>query len=277
MQKRPKLIPGYFVTPRNITVQILFTSLFAYVFINIYRPFGAGTWYQVTWYEFSFFSGLLVLAGMLVVLISRLLMFKIKKSKPITVRYYLLMVAGEILLMALLYAVIEITALNDPRPFWELWFIALQNTALILLIPYLISILFFAWREKTISFNNLLRQHTNKDQFIPFRDENNVLRYSVKFDDLLYIQSSDNYVVIHYLLDGRGESILVRNNLKYFEKALENFSLLRCHRSYMVNVRHIKMVQKEGNNLRLLLDTANHETIPVSRSYAQTVSKFFNQ
>ncbi len=276
MKQRPKLIPGYFVTRKNITIQILFTAIFAFVFINIYQPFGAGTWYSVTWYEFSFFSGMLVLAGMLVVLVSRILMFSIKKNNPITVRYYLLMVAGEILLMAMMYAFIEIAFLSDPRPFGQLWFIALQNTALILLIPYIISLLFFAWREKTISFNNLLRQHTSKDQFIPFRDENNVLRYSIKREDLLYLKSMDNYVVIQYLENEQQKSVLVRNSLKNYENVFKDLSLLRCHRSYMVNVRHVKMAQKKGNNMRLLLDTPNHETIPVSRGYSQSVSRFFD-
>jgi hypothetical protein len=180
MKKGPKLIPDDFVTRKNTVLQVLFATLFAYVFINIYRPFGAGEWYNISAAEFVFYSGLLVIAGMLVVLISRiLLMFLIRRKNPVTVRYYILMIAGEVLLMAVMYTFLEKYTMNDPRNFGFLFYLALQNTALILLIPYVISLLFFAWKEKTISFNNLLNQIRNSSNFISFHDEKGILRISI--------------------------------------------------------------------------------------------------
>jgi hypothetical protein len=277
MEKGQKLIPDYFVSKRNTVLQILFTTLFAYVFINIYQPFGSGDWYNINWWQFSLYSGLLVFAGMLVVFISRLLlMFLIKKEKSVTIRYYILMVVGEILFMAAMYAFLEKYVMKDSRNFGILFYLALQNTALILLIPYVISLLFFSWKAKTISLNNLLQQLKLNSNFIPFHDEKGVLRISLKAEDLLYIESSDNYVSIKYLQNTQPKSILVRNTLKNLEQELGSSLLLRCHRSYMVNIKKVSMVKKEGQNIKLVLDSPSNDKIPVSRGYLIDVKNFFD-
>jgi hypothetical protein len=167
MEKGQKLIPHYYVTKRNTILQILFTSLFAYVFIIIYRPFGSREWFDVSGWEYSIFSGLLVIAGMLVVMTSRLRqMLFISKKNQITVRHYLLTIAGEIFFMALIYALLEKFVLHDQRHFGFLTYLALQNTALILLIPYIISLLFIAWQEKSVHFNRLTLQLNQNINFI---------------------------------------------------------------------------------------------------------------
>ncbi|MFW5754047.1 MAG: LytR/AlgR family response regulator transcription factor, partial [Marinilabiliaceae bacterium] len=260
---------------KNTILQVFFTTLFAYFFINIYRPFGAREWYNVEWWEFSLYSGLLVIAGMLVVLVSRVLMFIIKRKKPVTVRYYIFMVAGEIFFMAVMYAFLERIFMDDPRNLGYIFYLALQNTALILLIPYLISLLFFSWREKTISLNNLVKQFRNMTQFISFRDEKGVLRISLKPDDLLYLESSDNYVSVKYLRNEKLRSVLIRNTLKNYEKEFENSILLRCHRSFLVNIKRVSMVRKKGYKMDLILDSPGNEIIPVSRGYQKMVLNFF--
>ncbi len=270
-----KVIPVFFVTRRNTVLQILFTTLFAYVFINIYRPFGAGEWYDVTWWLFSLVSGLLVLAGMLVVLISRLIMFRVKRSRPVTVLYYILSIAGEIVFMGALYAILERVVLGNIRPFGNLLYMAVQNTSLILLIPYSISLLFFAWQEKKMSLEELIQQIRRKAYFIPFSDENGVLRITLKSDDLIYLEASDNYVVIHYQAGDKVKTYLIRNTLKRIESQLEGFSLVRCHRSYMVNATRVKLLKREKGAFNLWMDDAGTISIPVSRSYAEEIAKFF--
>lgn len=275
MSNSRKIIPDYFVTRRNTVIQILFTTLFAYVFINIYRPFGAGEWYDVSYWRFLLVSGLLVLAGMLVVLISRLIMFRIKRSRPVTAVYYVLMVAAEVLFMGALYAILERIVLGDIRPFGALLYVAVQNTSLILLIPYTISLLFFAWQEKKMTLESLINQIRRKAYFIPVRDENGILRITLKSSDLIYLEASDNYVVIHYQAGEKVKSYLIRNTLKRLESELEGFMLARCHRSFMVNIPRVKMMKREKGVFHLWMDDSGSISIPVSRSYAPQMAKLF--
>lgn len=272
-----KSIPDFFVSKKNTIQQILFTSLFAFVFINVYRPFGADQWYDVSWWMFLFASGLLVLAGMLVVILSRLLMFWIKKHNRITILGYGAMVLAEILLMGWLYALLERITLGGVRPFTLLYFVSIQNAALILLIPYAMSLLYISWREKKMSLDDLLKQLRSKPQFISFKDENGVLRFTIKAGDLIYISASDNYVEIHYKSGSKLKKYLLRNTLKRMEDQFQELPLLRCHRSYMVNLDQVRMFKREKGQMSLWMDDEGELTIPVSRSYAKSVTEIFEK
>jgi len=269
-----KTIPLYYITRKNTVIQIVFTTIFAYIFINLYKPFSAGEWYDVTLWVFSLASGILVVCGMLVVLISRLFMFWIKRTRLISLSYYAMMIVGEIIFMAVSYVLLERWVVQkDIRPFLTHVFVAVQNTALILLIPYLISTLFFEWQEKKMSLEKLIKQISRKSYFIPFNDEKGRLRLTLKISDLIFLEASDNYVLIHYELNGKTKSYLIRNTLKQFERDLTEFPLLRCHRSFMVNINHVKMMRREKGAVQLLMDNASQQIIPVSKSYDNTVSK----
>ncbi|HSV88323.1 MAG TPA: LytTR family DNA-binding domain-containing protein [Bacteroidales bacterium] len=277
MARKPRLVPEFFVSSRNTIIQILFTTVFAYFFINVYQPFGSKDWYAVSFWVFSLVSGLIVIAGMLVVLASRLIMFAVKRYRPITVWYYAIMIASEIIMKGAMYTVVERLALVDETPFFKALVIAVQNTSLILLIPYLISTLFFAWWEKKVSLETLIRQLRYKPQFIPFKDENESLKLSIKSYDLLYLEANDNYVTIHYKSGDNLKKFTLRNTLKNIEKQMEDYPLLRCHRSFMVNIDQVKMLKREYSQFNLWLDEAGTVSIPVSRSFVLPVSEVMSK
>ena len=98
-----KPAPPYLNEKGNIVRLIIFTSLFALVFINIYAPFGADKWFDVTKFQFFFFSSLTILTGVLVVVISRIIMYKVNKRHSIKLWHYLVWIFAEILFMSLFY------------------------------------------------------------------------------------------------------------------------------------------------------------------------------
>ena len=56
-------IPSYIYGKQNIVRLILWTALFALVFINIYKPFSSTSWYKVSEFKFFVFSSLIILTG----------------------------------------------------------------------------------------------------------------------------------------------------------------------------------------------------------------------
>jgi len=143
-----KLIPQYLIDKRNILNLILFTALFALVFINIYAPFGSDQWFDLTKLQFFSFSSLVILLGVLVVVVSRIIMYHVCKKSTITLFQFLLWIAAEVLAMALFYALFEKLALHDKRAFIYLVKISAQTTALVLLLPYSVAWLYLSWRDK---------------------------------------------------------------------------------------------------------------------------------
>lgn len=269
-------VPDYLTTRKNTIIQIAFTTIFAYIFINIYRPFGYEEWYKIQEWQLLIASAVVVITGMVVIIISRIILLQLQKSHEITYALYIWLIVAEIFLMGVFYTSFEIFILHDARSPLELIFNAVQNTALILLIPYTLSILFFAWSDIKKKLENLVKQFRDPNEvFIPFADENGSLKITIKSIDVLFLESNDNYVNIHYLDNGKKRVYMIRNSIKQFEKELKDYPILRTHRKYAVNTKNIKMLKKERKGYILLLNHIEEEQIPVSRSYQEQVIQLF--
>jgi DNA-binding LytR/AlgR family response regulator len=271
-------VPEYLTSRKNTFRLIFFTSIFALVFIYIYSPFGFGNWHNLTqWQPFAYWS-MAVITGILVVALSRLLMFVIYKSSNLTYLKYGLWIAGEIAFMALFYTLFLKIVLKDASITFDLFRKSLQNTALIILIPYSVLWLYFSWQDKKEQIEMLSQGLTKKDisqNLIPFYDEKNILRISIKMENLLYFEASDNYVNIYYLNKEKVSRFLLRNSLKKLESTFTNSELLRCHRSYMVNFKKVKVLRKEKDGLCLEMDTHESVDLPVSKTYVERVMNTF--
>ena len=154
-------IPSYIYGKQNIVRLILWTALFALVFINIYKPFSSTSWYKVSEFKFFVFSSLIILTGVLVVVLSRIILFHWGKRHAITVRTYAIWIVLEIFFMSLFYTIYTLV-LNPEREYMEVFNDSAVNTSLVLLLPYSVLHLYFS-----------------------FYDEKNELRLSVKRSNLL--------------------------------------------------------------------------------------------
>jgi hypothetical protein len=275
-----KPIPHYLVEKKNILRLILFTSLFALVFINIYSPFGADRWFNVTRLEFLTYSSLVILTGVLVVVISRIVMYYVCRRLMINIWQYLVWIGAEILMMALFYAMFEKIILRDVRIFSDLVKISAQNTALVLLLPYSILWLYFSWREKKEQIERMADIQSfadNSRDMIPFYDDKSALKFSVKKENLLYLESTENYISICYLNKGKISKYLLRDTMKKMEENFTGTEIIRCHRSYMVNFEKVKVIRKDRDGLKLELDNPSVIDIPVSKTYADNVMQTFSK
>lgn len=279
-------IPAYLYEKGNIVRLVLFTALFALLFINIFQPFGSRSWYpDISDFSYFFFSSLVILTGMLVVVVSRWLMYLFSKKHDIVYWQYILWIAGEVFIMALFYSIFVkfITEAGRDRDFFDVFIQSAKNTAWVLLLPYSILWLYFALRDKnkllqqTLEANSEEIKEQAKKPLLAFLDEKGEFRISVMLDNILYIESADNYVTIHYLNKSKLSHYLLRNSLKWIDENLtQDTPLVRCHRSYIVNLDNVKVVQKTKDGIFLELDTLNTPDIPVSKTYYTSVMNKFS-
>lgn len=276
--------PKYLLEKRNQIIMVLFVSIFAIVFINVFKPFESGQWItNKTLSETMYFvwSSILVLLGMTVVAISRIIMYKYsqKPTHNITIIKYAIWVFIELLLLAGAFTILAIITsrrgninLNSLDPV-VIYTQAMQNTVFILFIPYLISILFFSYQEKTAKLKELMAESIgNKStSLISFRDERGVLQLSVAKENLLYIESADNYICIWYIKNDTLKKQLMRITMRDISEQLADTNIVRCHRSYMVNLDLVKVMRREKENLFLELGYPNIKEIPISKTYGEQV------
>lgn len=275
-----KPIPSYINEKQNIIRLVIFTSLFALVFINMYSPFGVDRWYTLTSLQFFTYSSLTILTGVLVVVISRILLYLTNKKYSINIWQYLVWIGLEVLSMALVYALLEKFFLKDARLFTDLVRNSSRNTALVLLLPYSVLWLYFSWRDKKEQIDRLADSPAfsdNSRDMIPFYDDKGILKFSLKKENLLYLESAENYVNICYLNKGKVSKYLLRDTLKKIEEDFLGTEIIRCHRSYIVNFDKVKVIRKDKDGLKLEFDNPSVSDIPVSKTYVNTVMETFSK
>ncbi len=275
-----KPIAPYLIEKKNIVKIIIFTALFALVFINIYSPFGADKWFNLTKLQFFTYSSLVILTGVMVVVISRIIMYFVYRKRTINYVYFIIWIGAEILSMASFYALFQKFALNDAREFLDLVRLSARNTALVLLLPYSISWLYLSWRDKKEMIDRMgeITSVTGSEkEMIPFYDDRSVLRFSVRRENLLFLESTENYISICYLNNGKITKYLLRDTMKRMEEKFAGSDIIRCHRSYMVNFGKIKVIRKEKDGLKLDFGDAQLPDIPVSRTYVANVMEIFTK
>lgn len=258
----------------------MFVSIFALVFINIYSPFNASSWFEVGRIEFFFYSSAFILSGMLIIVLSKLIFILLAGRLKFTVLLFGIWNLMEIVLLAAGYLVVDLILLKSGAELVERFLGLLFITLLVLAIPYSLSWLWLSLKDKRDKLENLTENTSTEfkeKKMISFRDETEKLRFSIKSIDILFVESTDNYVTVHTIEKGKNKKIMLRNTMKRLEKELEGTLIQRCHRSYMVNFENIKLVKLISANLYIYLDFSEEIRIPVSRTYAEHVHEFLNR
>ena len=140
-----------------------------------------------------------------------------------------------------------------------------------------------------VNYNILLRKHaTTNFQVSPILPaqsaaeltliaENQKDAHTISVANLLFIESADNYSeVVSWQID-KAQKILLRSSLgRLEEQIVEQPNVVRCHRSYIVNLTQVIGVSGNAQGYKLTLKNGVF-SVPVSRRYAGLVASYFRK
>ncbi|MBC8153886.1 MAG: LytTR family transcriptional regulator [Bacteroidetes bacterium] len=84
--------------------------------------------------------------------------------------------------------------------------------------------------------------------------------------DLFFIESSDNYCTVVYRRNGQSDKVLLRSSLSRLEGQIQRSTIVRCHRSYVVNLDQVERVTGNAQGYKLHLAEGRF-MVPVARQY----------
>lgn len=114
--------------------------------------------------------------------------------------------------------------------------------------------------ENTINENSILVIPVGGD-FIP-----------INYDDIIYVTIENGNIIIQTIC----KQYMTYGILSEVEKQLNNRCFFRSHRSFIINLNHIKTIESATDStFHLRLDHTN-ERIPVSRSYIKEFKQLMN-
>ena len=275
-----QFIPQYLLTKRSLTIMVTSTAAFAFFFVMIYKPFNVEHWAEVSRFVFAACVLGIVLLGMSIAAISRVIMCYFAKKHRITYLQYIAWVGIELVLMSVAFTICS-TLTGVQLDIAEAFEKSLLNTSLILLIPYIISITAFTLQDRNSrlrqiedDYDKAMQERASTKGIIPFYDERGELQLSVTKENLLYVESADNYIYIWYMKGNLPKKLMLRNTLKRTAELLADTNVMRCHRGYMVNMEQVKVLRREKENFYLELGIEGVKDIPVSKTYGEAVLKW---
>ena len=248
----------------------LFLSVFFYLFIIFFLPFGVDNYNPNHQYTaaflleiFIFFLPLLIVSLLNEIIIKPFFLKNPTLKKIITWSIWTLLLLSTVIYFT--YNILGNWHDFNLNSFLEF----LIQVSVVLLFPIVGVFFFFRYKTLQYQIEHILTTKEgfiDANQLIEFKGQGSKDQITISLANFLYGKSHDNYVELYYLENELLKKFLIRTSLSNLSKSLNNLVVVRCHRSYIVNLLRVSAIKGRNREMTLNID-AFHGVIPVSKSY----------
>ena len=266
---------------RNLIIAILF-GLFIALFLLFFEPFGLNESTSENKVFQLLFFGFITTAVLLIFLYFFPILFpKIFSDQHWKVKHQI-MFYFVILFVIATFNGIYTNYINSLPFSWSNYWWIISRTFVLGGIPIAFLTLLDYQRKEKLNRNQANDIISNKKEFLnsnetlhkistDLKDES----FSFNEDDFNYAIAVGNYIDVSILVENTLKRVTYRVTLSSFEAQLEeSSSLIRCHRSYLVNLNKVENISGNAQGLKFKLKNQS-ELIPVSRTYIPIVRQSF--
>jgi glucan phosphoethanolaminetransferase (alkaline phosphatase superfamily) len=127
---------------------------------------------------------------------------------------------------------------------------------------------------ETQKFNSIIESGKKKRYNRTIRIKSNLINEKIETseEELLFIKADQNYIEVTIEKEQKLKKKLLRISLVKAIEQIKSEQIVRCHRSYVVNLMHIKKTKGNSQGLKLMMNHCD-EGIPVSRKYKDDLVK----
>lgn len=275
-------VPKYYLKRKFLLSSVVFNTLFSIGFLAIYQPFSATFWLsfqntRIALYTLAFYAACFGFQ-----IISKEIFRRFEGMGKTTSSSLPLWLAGEFVIIALIYlAFTSFLGYSSHSTPLELVIRTVSCVGLILIIPFLLTFMYanlMETREENAMLKSGMKEPktSSSENLLNFYDHSGVLKISAHTGDIFFIESQDNYVNIHYLAGNKTACYLLRASTIEVEKILKGTSIVRCHRSFLVNLDQVKVFEHSTGKARVILSDPEGSAVPVSRTYYKELLEALN-
>ena len=140
-------------------------------------------------------------------------------------------------------------------------------------VAFYLSYMYIKYKEVTMT--DFRSEQASSKANLTILGTNKSERIELDSDQLLFIESNNNYVILNILTDGEVHRKMIRSTLNNILGQLDD-NFLKCHRSYIVNLNRITSLSGNITNSKLQLSASNTK-IPVSRSRVDMLRSYLGK
>jgi hypothetical protein len=264
--------PFFQLSKREKLYAIFAISLFFCFFMLFFQPFGVNNYdpkesitsgFALVIFSMGLYLGLLLV-------INEFLIFPLI-FKGVILRWQILMW----LIWSIIYIASALFLFYNILGEWHdfrlsSWLEFILNFGALAIIPLTAIFLYGRMRRIEQLTETAEDYHPDANTIIHFPSDNQSNLHSYSLENILYLESEDNYVAIHFIHQGTFSKTLIRSTLKKIDDLNLHPALVRCHRSFIVNLSHL--AKYDGNKQQGVIILQHSSTpIPVSKSYASNL------
>lgn len=267
-------MPKYLFSKKFLTDSVAIIFLFSIIFMLVYRPFSATSWLGFRTLGASVHTILFYLSCIVLMSLSKFAVYRFQLRHTLTVWRFVIWVMMEYVAVAAVYVSFSSHVLEGHLALsFPVMFRTVVCVGLILIIPYSFMSLYAAYSAQKEELE-MLRLRLNSSES-PCQSVDTICLYDYKGDpamtvpqsSIYYMEAQDNYVQVIYESEGRMLRYMLRCPTQKIEETIEGSALVRCHRSCIVNLDHLKQFRRGHNHATIVLDRPDLKEIPVSKSY----------
>jgi len=246
------------------------------VFLVYFKPFGITyASYGNSQLAIAFFGFLSGIVFVLLFYVFPIIFPKVYDDKVWKVWHQMLLLIVAVLLIATLNG-LYINYMMGLTFSWSNYSWIITRTFALASIPICIIVLIdynrklkkhLAYASRISVTSNNVSQQVSDDIFM-LMDNQEIVK--IQANDILYLEAEGNYINVVLIQEDKEIKMMLRTSLSRTQKDNDVAYILRCHRSYIVNLRKVKTVSGNAQGLKLLLHDTNF-VVPVSRSYISEV------
>ena len=264
------------ITPKT-WLNCFFEGVFVALFLIVFQPFDISLWHDPhkIWYLCGF--------GVVTFICSAIFRFGIRsifsnffQEKNWTVEREIICILCMILLIATGNYLYNFTIFSQKFTLYG-FFWMLVVTFIIGIFPTIFGVLtnyiyqLKKYKETIVVHSQSIdNQVVTKNNFIKFIAENEKDTLEIAENDLLFIESSDNYSTIFFMKNNKLQKELLRSSLSRLEGQIHSSAIVRCHRSFIVNLSKVERVTGNAQGYKLHLQLPEL-LVPVARKYSEII------
>lgn len=280
--------------PARDLLSSLAIGVFVFLFLLVFRPFGISSW-QTPFLvlKLAGYGVVSFLVMLLYYFILPMFITPLRRTEQWTVGNELL---GKFLILSLI-AVFNFAYLKSPLMGWGkpvqfhvsfaesygyTFLLGIFPVAGLVCLNYILQLNKYVRLAAALPVHELpgTARHDSTENAGPadliklsFIAENGLDEVSVQLEQLIFIEAEENYTGIHYFLDGIPVKRLLRNSLSRIESQAGTDVLVRCHRSFIVNLSQVDRVIGNAQGFRFCIRNSAIQ-VPVGRKYNEVVQQY---
>lgn len=271
---------------------VLSATLFVFVFLSIYQPFDLSNTFfvsrQIDSSSISFMLSEITVVFLSLSISQFYLREKLFTSKMTIKRHILLFFMESVIILCLTFLIglfseypetIEQNLIQNQ--FLNTLFI-FGIHIFILVFPFIGIIFYYKLKQLTSQKNklqdeivSLVKEKTVLDLSYELKISNDkdIIELKIELKNLLFLESSNQYVKFYYIKDNKIQQKLIYNRLRTFLEEFKDLQIVQCHRSYAVNLEKVKSIKIiQGKRYLIFTDNLDYK-VPISKTYHSKIKE----